>query len=149
MNVFAAGTYDGCHPGHIGFFRACHGIAHGSPVIIAVNTDEFVISYRGKPPLFTFEERIAMVRAVRWVDFAIENDGRNQPGLILGALAAGGVHVSGDDWEPGNPDGKDYFAQIGLADDPGFYMRNGIRLKFIHRTGDWSSTELRSRGIKS
>lgn len=140
--VFTMGSFDGMHPGHVGLLEQCRKLASKGPgrVLVAVNTDEFIRKFKHTQPIYTLEERLTMIRACRYVDGAVANDGTNQPDLIEAALPTGGNLVIGDDWED-----RDYLAQIGLADDRGFLRRNKIELLYLPRTGDWSTTELKTR----
>lgn len=62
--VFVSGCFDVLHPGHVEFLRqaACLGRLY-----VSVGRDATVQSLKGRPPVFTQRERLAMVRAVRWV----------------------------------------------------------------------------------
>lgn len=142
MNVWCGGTYDLLHPGHVHLFREAHRIAmtEGAPwtgrVIVAVNTDEFVETYKGTRPVQSYAERLDMVSAVRWVNETQRNDGTGQADLILAADAR--VILIGDDWAPP----RDYLAQLGI--DQTFLDRYRIRVVYLPRRGGYSSTLLKA-----
>jgi glycerol-3-phosphate cytidylyltransferase len=46
-------------------------------LIVAVSTDELVESYKGHKPVIPFEQRIEIVRSIRYVDGAIRRDKRD------------------------------------------------------------------------
>lgn len=137
-DVATFGTFDGMHPGHVGLLERCRNIANSGLVTVGVNTDEFVEKFKHVTPIYNLEERVIMVDAVRYVDNVLVNDGTEQPRLILSALPAGGILVIGDDWRD-----RDYYAQIDV--EHGWFEDSGITLRYVPRTGDWSTTELRTR----
>ncbi len=62
--VFVSGCFDVLHTGHIAFLRQAASLGR---LYVAVGRDATVQSLKGRPPVFTERERLAMVRAVRWV----------------------------------------------------------------------------------
>jgi glycerol-3-phosphate cytidylyltransferase len=142
-DVLSLGTFDSLHPGHLGLFRLCREMAAGGNVIAGLNTDEFVEKFKHVTPIFTLAERLLMARSCRYVDRVLINSGRGQPELILEALPAGGLLVIGADWA-----GRDYLAQIGLKSKRKFLVQHNIELRYVPRTGDWSTTEIRERLVR-
>jgi choline-phosphate cytidylyltransferase/glycerol-3-phosphate cytidylyltransferase len=139
MKVLTLGSFDMLHPGHLGLFDWCRRLAGDSGVVVvSVNTDEFVTRFKTQPRFHT-SERVAMVRALRGVDFVLENDGGSQGDLI--AKINPNLLVIGSDWAR-----KDYLAQLDIAQD--WLDEHHIALAYVPRTGDWSSTELRARGTR-
>lgn len=136
MRVLTMGSFDMLHPGHVGLFRKCRNLAGiEGTVTVAVNTDEFIQSYKRRP-LFTFEERCALIQACMHVDHVIPNDGSNQWGIIE---TVNPHHlVIGYDWHT-----RDYLTQIDTT--VAQLTAHNINLTYVPRTGDWSTTELRRR----
>jgi len=56
------------HWGHVNLFRQLRAL--GDYLIVGVNTDELVESYKRRP-IFTLAERVALVHACRYVDEVI------------------------------------------------------------------------------
>lgn len=139
-DILTMGTFDVLHPGHLGLLRLCRSMAKGGRVTVAVNTDEFVARFKGVTPIFTVEERVSMLRGCRWVDEVVQNDGDHQPDIVSGFTRRDGIVVVGDDWK-----GRDYLAQIGLADQPRFFELNLLDLVYVPRSGAWSTTGIRQR----
>ena len=136
MKVLTLGTFDTIHPGHVGLFRKCHQLAGpGGHVAVAVNTDDFVAKFKRKPTM-TVGERMHLVKAIRYVDSVVMNDGTDQAALILKEKPC--AIVIGSDWAR-----KDYLAQLGIDQD--FLDKHNIALCYVPRSGDWSSTEIRAR----
>lgn len=137
MRVLTLGTYDLIHIGHLGLFAQCREIAGAEgQVIVAVNTDQFVTQYKGRPPVIPSAHRLAVIAALRQVDEAHLNlGGDTQPDLI--EQVAPDVIVVGDDWAD-----RDYLAQICVT--PAWLDSRGIRVRYVPRTGDHSSTAIRA-----
>ena len=141
MPVFTMGSFDTLHPGHIGLLKLCHRFAGHGSVVVGLNSDSFMEAYKGKP-IFNYEERRQMLGGCRHVDWIVENDGTQQPALIA-SYAANGLLVVGDDWED-----RDYFAQVGFdsqTEFQGFLVDHNIVLRYVPRTGAWSTTQIRTR----
>lgn len=63
---YTTGVFDLFHVGHLNILRrAKEQCEH---LIVAVSTDEVVESYKHKKPVIPFEERRAIVEAIRYVD---------------------------------------------------------------------------------
>lgn len=136
--VLTMGTFDTLHPGHLYLFEQCKRIAgEGGKVTVTVNTDAFVAKYKGRPPIQSEDDRMAMVAAVRHVDevyFLNQQDAKP-------AIEA--IHpdfiVIGMDWAPP----KDYYGQLMVT--PSWLYELGIGLIYLDRLGDHSSTNLKAR----
>lgn len=63
------GAFDGLHPGHLDFFRQAK--ARGAKLIVSVATDKNVKKFKNKYPLFTEQERLALVDNCKNVDEAV------------------------------------------------------------------------------
>jgi cytidyltransferase-like protein len=63
---YTAGTFDMFHIGHLNFLRRARSSC--DRLIVGVSTDELVMQHKGKIPVLPFEERLEIVRAVRYVD---------------------------------------------------------------------------------
>lgn len=134
--AYIGGTFDLMHHGHIALFKAAKKIA--DIVIVSLNTDEFNKQYKGRKPIMTLEERIAVVSACRYVDKVDINEGghdskpsilRNKPDYIL----------HGDDWVRG----EIFLKQLGI--DKKFLKEHKIKIKYVPLVRNISTTELRIR----
>lgn len=70
--VYAKVVADLMHPGHVRFFRGARVL--GTHLTVCVVPDGRVAAFKGRPPLFSTEERVEMVSSCRWVD-AVITDG--------------------------------------------------------------------------
>jgi cytidyltransferase-like protein len=62
--VFVSGCYDLLHGGHIAFFKTAS--AYGD-LYVSIGRDENLLQLKGKSPVFSEEERLYIVRSVRYV----------------------------------------------------------------------------------
>lgn len=132
--VYTGGTFDLFHAGHVAFLRRCKDFGH---VTVALNTDEFIQTYKGKPPVMTLQERWDVVAACKYVDRVMVNiDGADSKPAILESQAD--LIVIGSDWAR-----RDYHKQMGFTQD--WLDEYGIGLAYIPYTRDISSTIIKQR----
>lgn len=140
--VYTGGTFDLFHAGHVKFLKQCKKIAgQDGRVVVSLNTDEFIRSYKGKSPVMSFDERKAILMACRYVDSVIENvGGTDSKPAILNVLPD--FVVIGDDWAK-----KDYYAQMGFTQV--WLDELKIVLCYVPYTQGVSTTELKKRIVNS
>ncbi|OPZ32474.1 MAG: Glycerol-3-phosphate cytidylyltransferase [Tenericutes bacterium ADurb.BinA124] len=66
---YTTGVYDMFHIGHLNILK--HAKELCDYLIVGVSTDEVVEAYKNKKPVIPFEERIAIVDAIKYVDKAV------------------------------------------------------------------------------
>lgn len=92
--VITYGTYDLLHYGHIAMLKRARAL--GDFLVVALSSDEFNAG-KGKRAYFSYEERKAMLEAIRYVDLVV-------PELTWGQKVDDvdkygiDVFVMGDDW---------------------------------------------------
>jgi len=132
--VYTGGTFDLFHKGHLEFLRRC---ASFGSVTVSLNTDDFILKYKGKPPIMTFEEREAVLLGCRYVTNVISNyDGADSRASI--EEVGPSLIIVGSDWAR-----RDYYAQMGFNQD--WLDKRGIGLCYIPYTQGISTTELKKR----
>ena len=72
--VITYGTFDLLHYGHINLLRRAKAL--GDYLIVGLSTDQFNWQEKQKKSYFTYEERKAMLEAIRYVDLVIPEDRR-------------------------------------------------------------------------
>ena len=139
--VVTAGSFDLLHVGHLALFRECKKLAGDyGVVVVAVNTDEFVAKFK-REPIVPFIDRAAMVRAIRYVDDVVANDGLDQSALI--DSLSPDILVIGVDWAA-----KNYYEQIGVTQD--WLHERNISLVYVahEHTNTVSTSLIRSRATR-
>ncbi|MEB6053357.1 adenylyltransferase/cytidyltransferase family protein [Enterococcus gallinarum] len=63
---FTAGTFDMFHVGHLNLLKRAKSMC--DKLIVGVNSDLLVESYKNKSPLINQEERLEIVSAIKYVD---------------------------------------------------------------------------------
>ena len=128
---YIAGVFDLFHIGHLNLLRRAK--EQCNYLIVGVVTDEGVIKHKKSSPKIPFEERIAIVRACRYVDEAVEiplDQGDTDEAYRRYRFD---VQFSGSDY----------------ADDPkwgakkAFLQRHGADLVFFPYTEGISTTQLK------
>ena len=71
--VFVTGCYDLLHSGHVEFFRQAS--AYGD-LYVGIGSDDTILEYKHHKPMFPEQERLFMVKSVRYVTDACINQGR-------------------------------------------------------------------------
>lgn len=136
--VYTGGTFDLFHPGHVNLLRQCRKIAgEDGSVCVALNTDEFVEAYKGKRPVMSYQERSAVLRASRYVDYVVENLGGTDSLPTISSVRPDFI-VVGSDWAT-----KDYYKQMGFSQKWLDVM--GITLVYVPYTEAISSTKIKAR----
>jgi glycerol-3-phosphate cytidylyltransferase len=136
--LYTGGTFDLFHSGHSNFLRRCAEISE--VVVVSLNTDEFIESYKGKPPIISYEDRAAVLMSCRYVDNVIPNTGGadSKPAI---ELIEPDIIAIGTDWAR-----RDYYSQMGFTQD--WLDDRGISLIYIPYTAGISSTAIKARLIR-
>lgn len=92
---YTTGVYDLFHIGHLNILRRAK--EQCDYLIVGVSTDELVQSYKNKTPVIPFEERMAIVEAIKYVDKVV-------PQVTMDKYSAWekyqfNVIFHGDDWK--------------------------------------------------
>lgn len=66
---YTTGVFDMFHIGHLNLIKRAK--EQCEYLIVGVSTDDLVISYKNKKPIIPFEERLAIIESVRYVDRAV------------------------------------------------------------------------------
>lgn len=69
---YTQGTFDMFHIGHLNLLK--NAKAKCDVLIVGVNSDELVKSYKGKEVIVPLDERMAIVESIKYVDKVIRTD---------------------------------------------------------------------------
>lgn len=134
LTVYTGGTFDLLHAGHIAFLKRCSELGR---VVVSLNTDQFIVDYKGQSPVMNFAERKAVLEACRYVDEVIPNyGGADSTASIL--MVKPDLIVVGSDWATRNYYEQMNFSQIWLD-------AHGIGLCYVPYTQGISSTAIKKR----
>lgn len=134
--VFVSGCYDLLHSGHVAFFREA---SNYGDLYVGIGSDNTINELKGRPTVNSEQERLYMVKAVRYVKDAFVNSG-------------GGIMDFEHDLRNLQPDvfvvNEDGYSPSKLA----LCKEMGIELKVLERIPDAglparSTTAIRSSGV--
>jgi glycerol-3-phosphate cytidylyltransferase len=138
--VYTGGTFDLFHAGHAALLATCRTLAGpGGRVVVALNPDRFVASYKGRDPVMSYDERAAVLAACRYVDEVAPNASGADSRPTIEAVRPDIIAI-GADWAT-----RDYHQQMGFT--PDWLEEHGITLVYVaHRWSDAVSTsDIRTR----
>ena len=123
--VITYGTFDLLHYGHINLLRRAKAL--GDYLVVVVSSDEFNWNEKQKKCYFTYEQRKALLEAIRYVDLVIPETCWEQKRTDMHEYHID-TFVMGDDWK-----GKfDYLEE------------EGVEVVYLPRTPEISTTQIKS-----
>lgn len=126
--VYTSGTFDMLHANHIKMIEYARSL--GDILIVGVNTDELVESYKSTP-VIPFEERIALMKAIKYPDIVIPQHSLDHADKV--EKLHFDVFVVGDDW-------------VGKYD---YLKEKGVDVVYFPYGAGVSSTNLKKRIYES
>lgn len=123
------GTFDLIHVGHVKSFMDAKN--HGDILIIGLNSDKSVKSYRGENsgrPLVPQKERAEMLSSLNVVDYIVIFD-EPEPSKFLETVKPS-IHIKGKDWENK------------FCPEKEVVERNGGQMRFINLVQGFSTTNI-------
>ena len=125
MIGYTAGVYDLFHIGNLNLLKNAKGMC--DKLVVGVTTDDLV-TYKGKRALIPFEDRIEIVRSIKYVDAAVPQYDMDK--LTACKKLGAQILFVGDDWY-GTEKWADYEKE---------FEENGIRIVYFPYTKGVSST---------
>ena len=129
VTVLTLGTFDLPHNGHFKLLKRAKAL--GDRLIVAVNTDEFVESYKGRRPVLSTDQRASIIEECKYVDAVVLNEDCGKS-IILKVNPD--FIVIGSDWLS-----KDYAKQLGFAT----IEEVPCRVLYVPYTDNVSTTSIR------
>lgn len=124
---YTTGVYDLFHIGHLNLLKNAKGMC--DKLVVGVTVDELV-AYKGKQAMIPFEDRIEIVRSIKYVDAAVPQYDMDKLAACK-KLGAKFLFV-GDDWY-GTEKWKGYEKQ---------FEAEGIKIVYFPYTKGVSSTKI-------
>lgn len=124
---YTAGVYDLFHIGHLNLLKNAKGLC--DKLIVGVSVDELVL-YKGKRAMIPFEDRIEIVRNIKYVDAAVPQDDMDK--LTMCKKLGATILFVGDDWF-GTNKWEEYEKQ---------FQEAGIKIIYFPYTKGVSSTKI-------
>ena len=124
---YTTGVYDLFHIGHLNLLKNAKGMC--DKLVVGVTVDELV-QYKGKNAMIPFEDRIEIVRSIKYVDAAVPQYDMDK--LMACKKLGATVLFVGDDWY-GTEKWKRY------EED---FAKEGIKLVYFPYTKGISSTKI-------
>ena len=124
---YTTGVYDLFHIGHLNLLKNAKGMC--DKLIVGVTVDELV-AYKGKKAMIPFEDRIEIVRSIKYVDAAVPQYDMDKLAACK-KLGASFLFV-GDDWY-GTEKWQEYEKQ---------FAAEGIKIVYFPYTKGVSSTKI-------
>jgi len=134
MKVLTIGTFDAPHLGHYNFLRQCSMLGD---LTVSLNSNEFIEKFKGRPPLFTYEERRSLVLLLPFVKEVVPNVGGQDSKVIIEIVKPDIIAIASD-WAK-----KDYYAQMSFTQE--WLDQKGILLVYLPYTDIISTSEIRRR----
>jgi D-beta-D-heptose 7-phosphate kinase/D-beta-D-heptose 1-phosphate adenosyltransferase len=122
--VTCNGCFDGLHQGHLFFLGYCRAL--GDTLIVGVNSDEYILKRKRVP--IPQDERVSELRRIGCID-RIVTFKEDDPREFIKKYKPD-IHCIGEEY-------------IGTAIEIELCREMGIKIVFVPRVGDWSSTKIR------
>lgn len=123
---YTTGVFDLFHIGHLNILRRAK--EQCGFLIVGVSTDDLVEKEKNKHPVIPFEERIAIVKAIRYVDAVVPQISKDK--LEAYKMLRFNAMFVGDDWK-GTQQWNIYEKQL---------KPYGVKIVYFSRTEHTSST---------
>lgn len=125
---YTTGVYDMFHIGHLNLIRRAK--EQCEYLIVGVSTDECVQSYKNKTPIIPYEERTAIVQAIRYVDEVVPQTSMDK--LEFLKKRHFDVMFHGDEWK-----GTELYNKYEEE-----FAKYGAKIEYLTHTDGISSTIL-------
>ncbi|MDY4077584.1 MAG: adenylyltransferase/cytidyltransferase family protein [Clostridium sp.] len=122
---YTTGVFDLFHIGHLNLLRRAKSMC--DYLIVGVSTDDLV-SYKNKKPVIPFNERVEIVKAIRYVDKVVAQENMNK--MEAWQKYKFNIMFVGDDWK-GTEKWENYEKE---------FEKVGVKIQYFPYTKGTSST---------
>lgn len=130
---YTTGVFDLFHIGHLNILKKAK--EQCEYLIVGVSTDELVQNYKNKLPVIPFEERVEIVKSIKYVDKVVAQENRDKYSAWENLQFD--VMFVGDDWK-----GNKLFEELEHQ-----FKSVGVDIVYFPYTQGTSSTILRKKII--
>ena len=130
---YTTGVFDLFHIGHLNILKKAK--EQCECLIVGVSTDELVQNYKNKLPVIPFEERVEIVKSIKYVDKVVAQENRDKYSAWENLQFD--VMFVGDDWK-----GNKLFEELEHQ-----FKSVGVDIVYFPYTQGTSSTILRKKII--
>ncbi len=134
MIVYTGGTFDLFHSGHVNFLSK---VSKLGKVTVSLNTDEFILEYKGSLPVCSYDERKLVLDNSIYVSNVVPNIGGADSKPSIENVNPDIIAI-GTDWAR-----KNYYEQMKFTQD--WLDEKNIMLLYVPYTKGISSTEIKKR----
>jgi glycerol-3-phosphate cytidylyltransferase len=126
---YTTGVFDLFHVGHLNILKRAKKMC--DELIVGVTTDELTEKRKGRKPIIPFEERVAILESIRYVDLVVPQKGINE--LKDHEQLGFNIIFKGSDWKKSKRWEK-------LVEE---FKRRNVEVIFLPYTRTTSSTVIR------
>ncbi len=135
---YTCGVFDLFHIGHLNLLERCKDLC--DILIVGICDDNYVRNIKGKEPVFSEDERLRIMKAIKYVDDALLIDIETTDNKLLALEKIGfDVLFSGDDWK-----GSDRYLKTEEQFSP-----LGISIEYLPYTQEISTSHIKDKLINS
>lgn len=128
---YTTGVFDMFHIGHLNILRRAK--ERCDYLIVGVSTDEVVRSYKNKTPIIPYEERAAIVAAIKYVDEVVPQTTMDKVAFLRSRHFD--VMFHGDEWK--GTDLYNHYEEV--------FAKLGAHIEYLAHTDGISSSILREK----
>lgn len=128
---YTTGVFDMFHIGHLNILRRAREKC--DYLIVGVSTDEVVQSYKNKTPIIPYEQRAAIVEAIRYVDEVVPQTTMDKVDFLKSRHFD--IMFHGDEWK-----GTELYNHYEEE-----FAKLGTRIEYLTHTDGISSSILREK----
>lgn len=128
---YTTGVFDMFHIGHLNILRRAK--ERCDYLIVGVSTDECVQSYKHKTPVIPYEQRAAIVKAIKYVDEVVPQESMDKMAFLKKCHFD--VMFHGAEWK-----GTELYNQYEME-----FAQYGARIEYLPHTDGISSSMLREK----
>jgi glycerol-3-phosphate cytidylyltransferase len=132
---YTTGVFDMFHVGHLNILKRSKSICDF--LIVGVTTDEFVKQYKNKKTVIPFDERVEILKSIKYVDKVVPQE--NHDKILAWKSNKFDIMTVGDDWK-GTKKWKSFEEK---------FSKLGVKIIYFPRTVGTSSTFLKNHLLKN